>query len=152
MSAQPDFGSQGEETCSTGLVIETSGTAAKVRFLRSSQCAHCGACLTAGEGEMEVELENPLGAKVGDRVRVSLAPKRLVQASLLAYAVPLLLLLLGVWVGSRISDVFALVFGVAGCGVGYLALRLIDRGRGKRVFRPRIEEIVSSAETEKTKP
>lgn len=138
---------QTEETCSTGLVTWTDGERAKVRFLRSQQCAHCGACLTAGEGEMEVELTNSLGAKVGDRVRVSLAPKRVVQASLLAYAVPLVLLLLGVWIGSRIGELYALLLGVAGCGVGYLTLRMIDRGRAKQVFQPRIEKILASTET-----
>ena len=143
---------QAEEACSVGLVTWTDGENAKVRFLRSSQCAHCGACLTAGEGEMEVELENTLGAKVGDRVRVALAPKRVVQASLLAYAVPLALLLLGVWAGSQISDVYALIFGVAGCAIGYVTLRLVDRGRGKRTFRPKIEEILGSSEPEQPEP
>ena len=143
------MGTQSEEACSFGLVTWTDGVNAKVRFLRSSQCAHCGACLTAGEGEMEVDLENAVGAKVGDRVRVALAPKRVVQASLLAYAVPLVLLLLGVWVGSQIGDLYALLFGVVGCGIGYLTLRLVDRGRGKRSFRPKIEEILYSADPEK---
>ena len=143
---------QAEEACSVGLVTWTDGENAKVRFLRSSQCAHCGACLTSGEGEMEVELENTLGAKVGDQVRVALAPKRVVQASLLAYAVPLALLLLGVWAGSQISDVYALIFGVAGCAIGYVTLRLVDRGRGKRTFRPKIEEILGSSETEQPEP
>ncbi|MEN6340473.1 MAG: SoxR reducing system RseC family protein [Clostridiaceae bacterium] len=132
-----------EQNCSVGLVTEVNGTLAKIRFLRSSQCAHCGACLTAGESEMEVELLNPVGARVGDHVSVSLAPKRIVQASLLAYALPLGLLLIGVWVGSRISELYALLFGVAACGIGYLILRLVEKKGKKETFRPRITAVLN---------
>jgi sigma-E factor negative regulatory protein RseC len=132
-----------EQSCSIGLVTEANGTLAKIRFLRSAQCAHCGACLTAGESEMEVELLNPVGAKVGDHVSVSLSPKRVVQASLLAYALPLGLLLLGVWIGSRISELCALLFGVAACGIGYLILRLVEKKGKKENFRPRITAVLN---------
>ena len=78
-----------------GLVTSVTDGTAQVRFLRGSACAHCGACLTVGDSEMEISLPNTLGAKEGDRVMVDLSPKRVVQASLLAYAVPLVLLIAG---------------------------------------------------------
>ena len=131
-----------EQSCSFGVVTETKGKSARVRFQRSAQCSHCGACLTAGEHEMEIELENSVGAKVGDRVTVSLAPKRVVQASLLAYAVPLVLLIAGVWLGSLISELAALIFGVCACGIGYLILRLFEKKSKKNRFRPQIEKIL----------
>jgi len=131
-----------EQSCSFGVVTETRGKSARVRFQRSAQCSHCGACLTAGEHEMEIELDNSVGAKVGDRVTVSLAPKRVVQASLLAYAVPLALLIAGVWLGCLISELFALIFGVCACGIGYLILRLFEKKSKKNRFRPQIEKIL----------
>ena len=87
-----------------GLVTAITDGTAQIHFLRSSACAHCGACLTVGDTEMEVSLPNTLGAKEGDRVVVDLSPKRVVQASLLAYAVPLLLLIAGVLIGSQYTD------------------------------------------------
>ena len=130
-----------------GLVVGLTDGAAQIRFLRGKQCANCGACLTAGESEMEITLPNTLGAKVGDRVAVDLAPKRVVQASLLAYAVPLALLLVGVFLGSRISDLFGLLLGVAACGIAYGALRLVDRAsKKKQSFQPRMERILESGE------
>ncbi len=136
-----------EQTCAFGVVTEVSGKTAKVRFQRSPQCSHCGACLTVGEHEMELELNNPVGAKVGDRVRVSLSPKRVVQASLLAYAVPLALLIFGVWLGSGVSDWFGLVLGVAACGGSYFILRAVEKkSRDKNRFRPRIEAIAGGGE------
>lgn len=130
-----------------GLVVGLNGNMAQIRFLRGKQCANCGACLTAGDSEMEIVLENLLGAKIGDRVVVDLPPKRVVQASLLAYAVPLALLIAGVFLGSRVSDWFGLVLGVAACGIAYGILRLVDRRNRKRhSFQPRMERILANGE------
>jgi positive regulator of sigma E activity len=96
---------------------------------------------------MEITLPNTVGAKEGDRVAVDLSPKRLVQASLLAYAVPLVLLIGGVLLGSRYADWAGLVLGVFACGIGYLILRVVDRRSAKkRSFQPRIERILEDWE------
>ena len=130
-----------------GLVTAINGGNAQIHFLRGSACAHCGACLTVGETEMEISLPNTLGAKVGDRVDVDLSPKRLVQASLLAYAVPLVLMIAGVMLGSRIADWAGLVLGVASCGIGYLILRIVEkRTKGKQSFQPRMTRILDDGE------
>lgn len=130
-----------------GIVTAISGNTAKIHFLRGSACAHCGACLTVGDSEMEISLPNTLNAKVGDRVSVDLSAKRVVQASLLAYAVPLLLLIAGVLVGSRIADWVGLVLGIAACGIGYLILRVVERtNRNKQSFQPRMERILEDGE------
>lgn len=130
-----------------GLVVALDGDQAKIRFLRGSACAHCGACLTAGENEMEVLLANTLGAKVGDRVAVDLSPNRVVQASLIAYAIPLALLIAGVFIGSRFSDWLGLVLGVLACGIAYFILRLVERRTKKKSsFQPHMERILGSEE------
>ena len=137
-----------EQSCTFGIVTEANEKTAKVRFQRSPQCSHCGACLTAGEHEMELELLNPVGAKVGDSVRVSLSPKRVVQASLIAYAIPLALLIAGVWIGSGVSDWFGLVLGVAACGVSYVILRVVEKhSRDKNRFKPRIDAVVGGSQS-----
>ncbi len=130
-----------------GIVTELDGGDAKVQFVRGSACAHCGACLTVGDCEMQVTLPNTLGAKVGDRVAVDIPPKRVVQASLLAYAVPLALLIGGVLLGSRIADWAGLALGVAACGAGYLILRLIDRkSKNKQRFQPQMTRLIDGDE------
>lgn len=127
-----------------GVVTAVEDGVATVRFQRSAMCAHCGACLAVGDKELEMRVANTLGAKVGDCVEVGLAGKRVVQASLLAYLVPLVFLLAGVWLGSRISDVWALVLGVAGCGISFFVLRALERGRGlKETFEPRMTAILT---------
>ena len=130
-----------------GIVTSVKGGTAQIHFLRGSACAHCGACLTVGETEMEVTLPNTLGAKEGDRVAVDLSPKRVVQASLLAYAVPLVLLIAGVLIGSRYADWAGLALGVGACGIGYLILRIVEKkSKQKNSFQPRMTRILEDWE------
>ena len=130
-----------------GIVTAVVDGTARIHFLRSSACAHCGACLTIGETEMEISLPNTLGAKEGDRVAVDLSPKRVVQASLLAYAVPLILLIGGVLLGSRYADWVGLAMGVGACGVGYLILRIVEKSSAKsKRFQPRMTRILDDWE------
>ena len=130
-----------------GLVTSIKDGTAQIRFLRGSACAHCGACLTVGDSEMEISLPNTLGAKEGDRVAVDLSPKRVVQASLLAYAVPLVLLIAGVFIGSRYADWAGLALGVGACGLSYLILRLVEKKSAKKhSFQPRMTRILDDWE------
>ena len=130
-----------------GLVTSVTDGTAQIRFLRGSACAHCGACLTVGDSEMEISLPNTLGAKEGDRVAVDLSPKRVVQASLIAYAVPLVLLIAGVLIGSRIADWAGLALGIVACGISYLILRFVEKKSAKsKSFQPRMTRILDDWE------
>jgi sigma-E factor negative regulatory protein RseC len=130
-----------------GLITNIKDGTAQIRFLRGSACAHCGACLSVGDSEMEISLPNTLGAKEGDRVAVDLAPKRLVQASLIAYAVPLVLLIAGVFIGSRYADWAGLALGIAACGISYLILRIVEKKSAKnKSFQPRMTRILDDWE------
>ncbi len=130
-----------------GLVTSIKDGTAQIHFLRGSACAHCGACLSVGDSEMEISLPNTLGAKEGDRVAVDLAPKRLVQASLIAYAVPLVLLIAGVFIGSRYADWAGLALGIAACGISYLILRIVEKKSAKnKSFQPHMTRILEDWE------
>ena len=130
-----------------GLVTSVSDGTVQIRFLRGSACAHCGACLTVGDSEMEISLPNTLGAKEGDRVVVDLSPKRVVQASLIAYAVPLVLLIAGVLIGSRIADWAGLALGIVACGISYLILRIVEKKSAKsKSFQPCMTRILDDWE------
>ena len=88
-----------------------------------------------------------LGAKEGDRVAVDLSPKRVVQASLIAYAVPLVLLIAGVIIGSRFADWMGLALGLVACGISYLILRFVEKKSAKsKSFQPRMTRILDDWE------
>ena len=139
----PDAASEQSVAPHAGVVTAVGDGVATVRFVRNKMCAHCGACISVGEKELEMTVPNALDAEVGDLVDVSLPPHRVVQASLLAYVVPLVALLVGVWLGSLVSDLFALLFGVLGCGVAYLILRMLEKKRKLHAaFQPRMTRIL----------
>lgn len=127
-----------------GTVIAIEHGDAVIRFQRSAMCAHCGGCLAVGEKEVEMRLPNTLDAKIGDRVSVSMQGQRIARASMIAYAVPLVLLVAGVGLGSLISEVCALIGGVIGCAVAYLVLKLTEKRRMARaLYRPAMGSIVT---------
>lgn len=130
-----------------GVVVAIDGMNARLRFERSKMCSHCGACLAIGATEMEMTLPNTLGAALDEHVSVQLEGKQVAGASLLAYGIPLLLLLLGIWLGSRYSDLAAVLCGVGGCAVSFIVLKMIDR-RLKRhnALQPRMCAILPSGE------
>ena len=130
-----------------GVVTAVADGVATVRFQRSEMCSHCGACMAVGDRELETRVPNTLGARAGDRVEVSMEGRRVLQASVLAYVVPLACLLIGVWLGSAISEPASLLLGVAGCAVAFFALRWLERRRNlKARFEPRMTAILSCAE------
>lgn len=125
-----------------GTVVASEEGYSTVRFARSSACKTCGACLVAGDNEMEVKAIDELGAKEGDKVKVSLKASSMLMASALCYAVPLGLLLVGTFVGSLFGDVYAIVLGLGLCTISFLILRLLEkRFKRSQRFVPRIIEI-----------
>lgn len=130
-----------------GVVVAIDGETARLRFERGKMCAHCGACLAIGAREMEMSLPNTLGAVVGDQVSVQLLGKQVAGASLIAYGIPLLLLLLGIWLGSRHSDLAAILCGIGGCLLSFIVLKMIDRRLKRRnALQPRMCAILPSGE------
>lgn len=126
----------------TGVVMAVQAQEASVRFTRSKMCAHCGGCMMIGDNEAQVTLPNTLHAQVGDLVRVELHAKSFVGANLLAYGIPLVLLLLGVGAGSLAGNAWGAAGGIAGVALGYLILRLLEpRFARMGKFQPRMISI-----------
>lgn len=138
----------------TGRVVSVNDTQCEVIFTRSSACESCGACRRMDGQEMRVQLENRLQARVGDTVRVELGARNLLGASAWAYIFPLLMLFLGVGLGTLVKGAFGLASDVlpALCGLlftvcAFLILKKLDRVFSKKKgFAPQIVEIVCLAE------
>lgn len=122
-----------------GTVIETDGAKAKVAFKRQKACGDCHACASFGADEAVTEVENTLGAKVGDRVNIALHQGSMLKAVLIMYGIPLLMLVIGVFVGSRFSDLAGALLGIAGALGAFLILRLLEpRFAKKGEFAPKM--------------
>jgi sigma-E factor negative regulatory protein RseC len=80
-----------------GVVTKTEGVTAKVAVQKKGTCEGCavkGVCETQGEGT-EIEAFNPVNAKVGQTVKVSIKPQVYLRGTILVYGIPLVILLQG---------------------------------------------------------
>ena len=125
-----------------GRVFKVEGNLAWVEFASSNACAQCGACARAKTGKMVNEAENTIGARVGETVVVEISPATLTLFPLIAFGLPILLLFIGLAIGSLISETVAIVIGLVLLGAGILLARLVDKyiSRLKR-FKSRIISI-----------
>lgn len=122
----------------SGVVVSVRDGRAVVRFERSAMCEKCGMC---GAGrEANLELPCPEGVREGETVRVALPGSRVLAASLIAYAVPLALLLAGLPVGMWIGgEPAAAACALVGAGIGFVVARVLDPWiRKTGYFSPRI--------------
>ena len=145
-----------------GQVIELAGDdRALVRVRRNSACGSCGRCGgffgdPEKNHEMLVEVNNPIGAKAGQLVRLEAKASEMLMAAVLLYFVPLMGLLLGLvvsrnWALRVLPTINADLFGI---GIGlftmvlvFFVLRLAERRitSGKR-FKAVITAVIREEE------
>ncbi|UCD58076.1 MAG: SoxR reducing system RseC family protein [Candidatus Hydrogenedentota bacterium] len=138
-----------------GKVIEAGAGSARVEVSQSGICARCeiaSSCVPGSGGSRIIEVADPLGVSVNQRVRVELSAGKLIGASFVAYILPLLGLFAGAvlgFYGSR-SDSKELWGGVgvaAGLAAGLLGSRLLGQYFGRRGrLTPTITAIVAIKE------
>ncbi|MEZ4386314.1 MAG: SoxR reducing system RseC family protein [Candidatus Krumholzibacteriia bacterium] len=146
-----------------GLVIglPASGAAGparvRVRLVAGDHCEGCpaaGVCRPERGDEARVlDVLDPLGVALGDRVRVAVPGGAVMRASFLVYGLPMLLLLAGVALGFRLWPVgnplrdllsFLLGAGLAAAGLPLVAwLSRRAEASGGRLLEPRIAEKLS---------
>ncbi|MDI9246125.1 SoxR reducing system RseC family protein [Marinobacter sp. CHS3-4] len=139
-----------------GKVIAVTGDQVWVRTIRSSACESCSARSGCGQRVLasasngranQILVTNHLGAQVGDEVAVAIEESALLTASLLVYAVPLLLMVLGAVVGQQwlpAQDMGAIIGALAGLGGGFALARRIQSRPGHR-YEPTLIKILPSA-------
>ncbi len=87
-----------------GRVIKIEGNLAQAEIERKSACRACGLCSLRGKNTMMAEVENSIGAKVGERVRIEIPSSVILKGAFLFYILPLLSLILGMVVGITITN------------------------------------------------
>ncbi|MCK9382420.1 MAG: SoxR reducing system RseC family protein [Sulfuritalea sp.] len=114
------------------VVVETSGGVVWVEVpARASACGNCktpdvcqSGLLGLSAGPRRYRLDNLIGARVGDRVSLTVADGTLWRASVASYVLPLLLAIGGAVIGQSIGgDVWAVMGTMIGIGAGLALLR-----------------------------
>ena len=130
----------------TGKVVAASGGELEVCFERPEACAHCGACA----GQKEKTLARIHGdVPAGRWIEVDMPETQVLKASVLAYVLPLVMLLAGLALGSLLFSQEALwaVTGILCMGLSWLILRLIEkRMKQKDVWQPKIVNVYGDGE------
>jgi sigma-E factor negative regulatory protein RseC len=127
----------------TAHVVEIEGEFAWVETQRQSSCGSCAAnkgCGTAtlskvlGQKRTRVRALNRAGAQAGDSVIVGIREDALVRGSLAVYAVPLLMMILGAFLGQAFgnaqanpSEGLTILCGLLGLVAGLWWLRRFAR-------------------------
>lgn len=114
------------EMIRTGRVVEIREGQVEVCFNRPEACEHCGGC-TGQKHKTLVTIREE--APLGSLVDVEMPAKQVFKASLLAYAIPIALLLLGLAVGMMLfkSEGGAALFGILCMALSWGILRLTEK-------------------------
>ncbi|MDZ5724128.1 SoxR reducing system RseC family protein [Acetobacterium sp. K1/6] len=86
----------------TGIVIETSENKAKVKASRHGDCENCGVC--PGDNAMVVDVQNPIDAKIGQRVAFEIQEVNMLLAAFVVYIMPLLAIFAGAISGGMLGN------------------------------------------------
>lgn len=136
-----------------GVVKGVQGRMATVSIERKAVCDQCtsGTCSVSAEGA-KLEAVNTIGAKVGDKVRVSLKAYSFIKGSIIVYVFPAMSLVAGAIVGKEyFADRFpsidpegvSALFGFGAFLLSFLVVRFWGmRTEKKTEYRPVIEEIL----------
>ena len=139
-----------------GMVIDSANGWAQLVTERRDACGgcsttqSCSACLSGAKVVSTVL--NPVGAKSGDVVVVSLSSKTILKSAAIVYLLPIFGLMVGAVTGLGLQGYFdigetalSVAFGLAGLVLGFLIVFLISRriSVNKR-FAPVISRILKS--------
>lgn len=139
----------------TGVVLSVQGDIARVLVQKRGACEGCAAAGTCKPSEETAELEafNPIGAKVGQTVRLALKPQLYLKTSLIVYGIPAVSLVAGAIIGKNIgeiyfkgidSDIIAAAIGFGALIISFFIIKLwSNKVERKEEYKPVIEEIIS---------
>ena len=145
-----------------GTVFKTTPDTVWIRTERGQMCESCdskencqGGCglLSSSLTEIEIEVLNSVGAKNGDTVLLSMDSSSVITLSLMAYIVPVFALILGAFLGEKISPflgidktVCSIIFGIVALGLSVMGLRTASaKLTHNNKYKPTIARILKRA-------
>ena len=131
-----------------GEVTAVRGEWLEITFCRPEDCEKCNAC--GGQQKQNV-LTVKGRAKVGDSAVVELPTNTFMQASLIAYTMPLVCLLGGMFLGAALFPQTRELAGGIGAGIGLaasaIALLITEkRRRANPKWKPQLTRIIPQTE------
>lgn len=137
-----------------GYVVEiVDSITAKIKMQKHSACASCGKCASSTDKkDIVVEVDNTIGAKVGDYVEVNMNSVDVIKAASIVYIVPLIALLGGTIASYSIlnfidisfnKEILSAIIGVTLTALVYLFIKSKDsKLRESRQYIPIITKVI----------
>lgn len=143
-----------------GTVLELKGKrTAVVMCQKSSLCENCATSSNCMLGDNDntrlIEVQNPLGAAVGEQVRIATTTKSFLQSSFLLYIVPLIALVIGAVAGKLVGEnidtgldpnLLSAIFGVFFMSGSFVLLRVGSSVLEQEGYMPTIVAILHDEE------
>lgn len=109
-------------------IIVRRGNKLMAEVVRSEACQQCRACNFGQQEHVYIDVGSVQCAE-GDEVTIEIHDGSVSKASVMAYGLPVITLLTGLFIGSMFSDVdyIQALCALAGLGVGLAVVRIIDR-------------------------
>ena len=131
----------------TGRVVAKDPGYAWVETIRQSACDSCSAktgcghstLAKLGRNAIHMQAQCDIDVSIGDQVIVGVPEEIMLKSSLLAYLMPLVLMLVAVLVADELwgQDLLTALSGMAGLGTGFAALRWhFHRNRHDERYQP----------------
>jgi sigma-E factor negative regulatory protein RseC len=146
---------QNEELIEEGIVLKVKDGIAEIAIIEKGDCAECSAkvyCSPSEGNKKKLKVNDPLGVKVGDRVKVSLKGSNLFLASLLLYGIPLVLLIVSILVGLAVfenlknKELYGFLAGLGVLVIYYLGVFIFLRKKEEYIKLPQIIFVSSFSE------
>lgn len=132
----------------TGEVTAVRGEYLEITFCRPTDCEKCNAC---HGGQKQTTLMVRGQGSIGDIAVVEMPMKTVMHASLLAYALPLIGLMAGMFLGAAlfpaIQEIAGAVGGLIGLGITVVYVVLTERKRRSNPqWQPTLTDIIPKRE------
>ncbi len=135
----------------TGRVVQTDGDILMVCFSRLDACGSCGMC---GGGRDDAMVKIKGIAQVGDMVEVDMPDAQVLKVSTIAYLMPLLALLLGLFIGAQLfsgQELYVLASGLLFLGLALVGLKVFDTKIGRQAqWQPKLIAVLGPVPVEQT--
>jgi len=113
-----------------GTVVSIKTDTAVVQINRGEKCDGCTVCKSFGESKMRLQALNPIHAQIGDDVEVEIESRHIIRNSLLIFILPLVLMMVGYFIGISLSPTQSEAIGILGAftalALALLGLRFIE--------------------------
>lgn len=128
-----------EELTELGTVIKTGSGFAVIGLTENDACEECSAkifCSPADNNSKTITAIDPYGVRTGDKVTIAVSGQSVLNASLLLYGIPLVILIvlialgLEIFVNSSQPELYSFLLGIASTGIYYFVFFHL----GKRHF------------------